>query len=117
MADTYVRYMLSLNPAYLKNHRLDHDNEYEPSVECPTNVELEGKIDHIQLTRVSIIKTFFFVLGVIATGGLLALLALWMPKVRALLTLKKSTIDHANKVVVFGAGKSNRQPRKNLTFF
>ena len=77
----------------------------EVGVQSPENVEIEGKIESIQLKRLNKLKYAAYVFLCIITGGLMYLMSLWFIKLKMSLTLSDAELEDADKIIITGAGK------------
>jgi hypothetical protein len=75
-------------------------------VQCPDNVEIEGKINKIELRRLNKWKFSLYVFLCIITGGLLYLAALWFFDFKNWLTLSDSDLENADRIIVYGADET-----------
>ena len=76
----------------------------EVGVQSPENVEIEGKIESIQLKRLNKFKYAAYVFLCVITGGLMYLMALWFIKFKISLTLSDTELEDADKIIIYGAG-------------
>ena len=90
--------------------------DFEPVVEAPKNVGLEGKINRIELARPSALKYSLYLITSGATLMLLPMLCYWLPKLKIILTLSKTAISKATLVIVYGEGVLNQKSAKTKSY-